>query len=66
MPAVFCEKGILRNFTKFTGKRLCQSLFFKLLMLTTIFADILNFKMYFYFISGVLFGVTVLSVRSKY
>ena len=23
-----CKKGVLRNFTKFTGKRLCQSLFF--------------------------------------
>ena len=23
---VFCKKGVLRNFTKFTGKRLCQSL----------------------------------------
>ena len=22
------KKGVLRNFTKFTGKRLCQSLFF--------------------------------------
>ena len=28
-PAVFCEKGVLRNFAKFTGKHLCQSLFFK-------------------------------------
>ena len=27
-PDVFCKKGILRNFTKFTGKHLCQSLFF--------------------------------------
>ena len=25
---VFCKKGILRNFAKFTGKHLCQSLFF--------------------------------------
>ena len=25
---VFCRKGILRNFSKFTGKHLCQSLFF--------------------------------------
>ena len=24
---VFCEKGALRNFTNFTGKHLCQSLF---------------------------------------
>ena len=25
---VFCKKGVLRNFTKFTGKHLCQCLFF--------------------------------------
>ena len=25
---MFCEKGVLRNFTKSTGKHLCQSLFF--------------------------------------
>ena len=24
-----CKKGALRNFAKFTGKHLCQSLFFK-------------------------------------
>ena len=27
-PEVLCKKGVLRNFTKFTGKHLCQSLFF--------------------------------------
>ena len=27
-PEVFCRRGVLRNFTKFTGKHLCQSLFF--------------------------------------
>ena len=27
-PEVFYEKGVLTNFTKFTGKHLCQSLFF--------------------------------------
>ena len=27
-PEVFCNKGALRNFAKFTGKHLCQSLFF--------------------------------------
>ena len=27
-PEVFCKKGVLRNFTKFTRKPLCQSLFF--------------------------------------
>ena len=26
-PDVFCEKSVLRNFAKFTGKHLCQSLF---------------------------------------
>ena len=25
---VFCRKGVLTNFAKFTGKHLCQSLFF--------------------------------------
>ena len=27
-PEVFYKKGVLRNSTKFTGKHLCQSLFF--------------------------------------
>ena len=27
-PEVFCKKVVLKNFAKFTGKRLCQSLFF--------------------------------------
>ena len=27
-PEVFYKKGVLRNFAKFTGKHLCQSLFF--------------------------------------
>ena len=27
-PVVFCRKGVLRNFAKFTCKHLCQSLFF--------------------------------------
>ena len=27
-PGVFCKKGALRNFAKFTGKHLCQSLNF--------------------------------------
>ena len=27
-PEVFCKKGALKNFAKFTGKRLCWSLFF--------------------------------------
>ena len=28
-PEVFREKRVLRNLAKFTGKNLCQSLFFK-------------------------------------
>ena len=27
-PDVFCKRGVLRNFTKFTGKHLCQGLYF--------------------------------------
>ena len=27
-PEMFCKKGVLRNFEKFTGKHLCESLFF--------------------------------------
>ena len=27
-PEVFCKKDVLRSFTKFLGKHLCQSLFF--------------------------------------
>ena len=27
-PEVFCKKGVLKNFEKFTGKHLCHSLFF--------------------------------------
>ena len=28
-PKVFCKKGALKNFVKFTGKNLCPSLFFR-------------------------------------
>ena len=27
-PEVFCKKVVLKNFGKFTGKHLCQSLYF--------------------------------------
>ena len=27
-PEALCKKGVLRNFAKFTGKHLCQVLFF--------------------------------------
>ena len=30
-PEVLCKNDVLRNFAKFTGKYLCQSLFFKML-----------------------------------
>ena len=26
-PKVFCKKDVLKNFAKFTGKHVCQSLF---------------------------------------
>ena len=35
-PEVFCKKGVLRNFAKFTGKYLCQSLFFQKLSKSTL------------------------------
>ena len=28
-PELFCEKGVLKNFAKFTGKHLCWSLLLK-------------------------------------
>ena len=34
-PEVFCKKGVPWNFTKFTGKHLCQSLFFNKIKLHT-------------------------------
>ena len=38
-PEVFCKKGVIRNFAKFPGKHLCQSLFF----LTKLQTDTCNF-----------------------
>ena len=29
-PEVFCKKGVLKTFAKFTGKHLCQSLLFNI------------------------------------
>ena len=37
-PEVFCRKGVLRNFAKFTGKHLCQSLFFNKETLALVFS----------------------------
>ena len=34
---VFCKKGVLKNFAKFTGKQLCQSLFLLELVLATFY-----------------------------
>ena len=28
LPEVFCKEGVLKNFTRFTEKHLCQSLLF--------------------------------------
>ena len=36
---LFCKKGVLRNFANFTGKCLCQSLFFKKETLTQAFSS---------------------------
>ena len=44
-PDVFCKKGVLRNFTKFTGKRLCQSLFFNKVAEET-HAQVFSYKFY--------------------
>ena len=36
-PDVLCESGVLRNFTKFSGKHLCQSPFFNKVADLTLF-----------------------------
>ena len=35
---VFCKKGVLRNFSRFTENNLCQSLFFKKEILAHVFS----------------------------
>ena len=37
-PEKFCKKGVLRNFAKFTGKHVCQSLFFNKETLAKVFS----------------------------
>ena len=37
-PEVFCRKGVLRNFAKFTGKRPCQGNFIKKETLAQVFS----------------------------
>ena len=42
-PEMLCEKDVLRNFAKFTGKHLCQSLFFnKVTLLQEALAQVLS------------------------
>ena len=36
-PDMFCKRGVLTNFAKFTGKHLCQSLFFNKVAGRTLF-----------------------------
>ena len=48
-PEVSHKKGVLRNFTKFTGKHLCQSLFFnKVAGLSTLFLQNTFFTEHFW------------------
>ena len=42
---VFCKKGALKNFTKFAGKHLCQSLFFNKVAGLRLFACCLLLKL---------------------
>ena len=42
-PVVFCKKGVLRNFAKFTGKDLRQSLFLIKLQETLFNKEILTY-----------------------
>ena len=41
-PEVFCKKDIVRNFAKFTGKQLFQSLFLMAQVLSCDFCEILK------------------------
>ena len=42
-PEVFCEKGVLRNFTKFTGKHRCESFFFNVFHVSVLRCFRVNF-----------------------
>ena len=35
-PKVFCQKGVFRNFAKFTGKHLCQTFYFNKVSILTV------------------------------
>ena len=39
LTVVFCKKGVLRNFAKFTRKLLCQSLFFNEVEIQTFLSE---------------------------
>ena len=43
-PDVFCKKGVIRNSTKFTGKHLCQNLFFNKVTGPSLLAQALYFE----------------------
>ena len=42
-PEVFCKKDVLKNFAKFTGKHLRQSLFFNKVEIFLIFPSFLRY-----------------------
>ena len=42
-PKAFCKKDVLRNFSKFTGKHMCQSLFFNIDSDTGVPVDFVKF-----------------------
>ena len=44
-PEVFCKKGVLRNFAKFTGKNLCQILTCLRVSFYSIFSKFLSFQL---------------------
>ena len=43
-PEVFCKKVVLRNFTKFTGKYMCQSLFFNKVAVVYNMAQVFSYE----------------------
>ena len=50
-PEVICKKGVLRNFTKFSGKYVCQSLFFNKVAVLSFFQwsiTIINSSWFFF------------------
>ena len=55
--SVFCRKGVLRNFAQFTGKHLCQSLFFN--KVTGLTRNFLQST------SGGCFGIYAVSISDK-